>query len=147
VCREWPYKNVKPRIIAEEYLENDGNVNLDVYKFFTFNGEAKIIQMIQNDKTNYETIDYFDTDWKLLPFIQNHPNSEKTLEKPKQLSDMIDLVNKLSSHFNIPFLRIDIYIHKNKLYFSEFTFFSDAGFAKFNPEEYDTKLGEMIKIK
>lgn len=142
--REWPYKNVQPRILAEKYLENDSNAALIVYKVFNFNGIPKIIQVIQGDKTKNETIDYFDTEWNLLNLHQNYPNSQYHLPKPKELNEMLKLSSICSTHF--PFLRTDWYIVGGQIYFSEFTFYSDAGMEPFYPEEWDLKLGEWIEL-
>lgn len=142
--REWPYKNVKPRIIAEEFVKDGDNENLPVYKFLCFDGEPKIIQTIQNDKQPNESIDYFDTEWNLLELRQNFPNSEKPFDKPKQLSEMLEIARKLSAgHI---FVRVDLYVINEKIKFSEFTFFSDCGFAAFYPEKWDFVLGEWIKL-
>ena len=147
-AREWPYKNIKPRIIAEEYIENSEEAfkdnSLIVYKFFCFDGVPEIIQVIQNDKRSDESIDYFDTEWNLLKLRQNFPNSEVHLDKPKRFEEMLKLSSKLSK--NIPFLRVDWYESNEKLLFSEFTFYSDAGTAAFEPEEWDYKLGKMIDL-
>ena len=89
--REWPYKNVQPRVIAEQYMQNGDEVHLKVYKIFNFNGIPKIIQAIQNDKTHDESIDYFDADWNLLDLHQNYPNSKIKTEKPKTLEKMLEL--------------------------------------------------------
>lgn len=142
--REWPYKNVAPRIIAEKYLEDGDRNTLPVYKVFNFNGEPRIIQAIQNDKQIDESIDYFDTNWNKLDMRQNYPNSEYPFEKPKQLSDMLCLAKKLSEGF--AFLRTDFYLVDTKIYFSEYTFYSDAGFAKFFPEKWDRILGDWIQL-
>lgn len=147
--REWPYKNVPPKIIAEEYIKNDDAEQIDnsliVYKVFCFDGKPYILQVIQNDKRPNETIDYFDTEWNLLKLKQNFPNSKTHLKKPQKLDEMLNLSHKLSK--GIPFLRVDWYISNNELLFSEFTFYSDAGMAEFEPKEWDYKLGEMIKLK
>ncbi len=143
--REWPYKNVKPRIIAEEYMEDvNSKESLNVYKIMTFSGEPKIIQTIQNDKKSNETIDYFDTNWNLLDLRQNFPNSEIKLSKPEKLEEMLSLARLMGEGFS--FLRIDFYEVNGKVYFSEFTFYSDSGTAKFNPCEWDEKLGDYIKL-
>lgn len=149
--REWYYKNIKPRIIAEEYVEdNQTEVNkngekcLSVYKFFSFNGEPKIIQTIKNDKTSFRTIDYFNLDWERLPFRQQYPTSEIPVNKPQKLQEMIELVRKLSA--GIHFVRVDLYEVNGDIKFSEFTFFSDAGYAQFYPTEWDTILGSWIKL-
>ena len=141
--REWPYKNVKPRIIAEQYIEDDINPELRVYKVFNFNGSPKIIQMITGDKTDHEYINYYDTEWNLLNLKQNFPNGPID-KKPEQLNEILDLSEKLSQ--NLPFIRTDFYIVNGKVLFSEFTFFSDAGLAIFEPKEWDRKLGDLISL-
>ena len=143
-CREWPYKNVKPRIIVEQFVKDSKEDNLPVYKFFCFNGEPYLVQTIKNDKTSYETIDYFDMDWKFLELKQNFENSEVPLTKPSNFEEMKELAAKLSKGF--PFVRVDLYSVDGKVYFSEFTFFSDAGYQRFYPDEWDLKLGEKIVL-
>ena len=144
--REWPYKNVKPRIIAETYMEDSNSEILNVYKIFTFGGEPKIIQTIQNDKTDSETIDYFDTAWNLLEMKQNYPNSMSPLSKPEKLSEMVSL-SRILAKDSSPFLRTDFYEINGKVYFSEFTFYSDSGTARFTPSKWDTTLGEWLDLK
>ncbi len=143
--REWPYKNVRPRIIAEQYVEdNFGTDSLPVYKIMTFGGVPKIIQTIQNDKMPNESIDYFDADWNLLDLRQNYPNSENPFDRPEKLEEMLSLAKTLSQ--GLPFLRVDFYQVKGKVYFSEYTFYSDTGLATFDPPEWDETLGEWIQL-
>ena len=145
--REWPYKNVKPRILAEQYVEDSfhpDEPSLLVYKIMCFGGAPKIIQTIQGDKTKEETIDYFDTEWNLLNLRQNYPNSERPLSRPEALDEMLRLAGEMS--VGVPFLRVDFYEVEGRPYFSEFTFFSDSGMAKFTPEEWDTILGSWIDL-
>ncbi len=145
--REWPYKNVEPRIIAEEFIEEktvSESQSLVVYKVFCFHGEPKLIQVIQNDKKPNEVVDYYDTDWNLLDIKQNYPNSQSPLAKNILLGKMLDLSRVLSK--DIPFVRVDWYMPDERLLFSENTFFSDGGFAKFTPEKWDKILGEYIKL-
>ena len=142
--REWPYKNVVPRIIAEEYLDDPMQEVLNVYKVFNFNGEPKIIQAIQGDKTKNESIDYFDVDWNLLELRQNYPNSSLHLQRPEQLEKMLELSRKCSKGH--PFLRTDWYIVRGEIVFSEFTFYSDAGMEAFHPEKWDRILGDWIEL-
>lgn len=141
--REWPYKNVSRRIICEEFIESDSPM-LEVFKVFNFNGEPYLIQVIQNDKTENETIDYFDIDWNLLELRQNFPNSLNHIRRPKVLNELLELARKLS--VGIPFVRTDFYITRDRLYFSEFTFFSDSGCERFFPSTWDRKLGDMLKL-
>ena len=144
-CREWPYKNIKPRIIIEKFIKDSKEENLPVYKFFCFDGEPYLVQTIKNDKTSYETIDYFDMDWKFLDLKQNFENSEVPLDKPSNFEEMKDLARKLA--VNQPFVRVDLYSVDGRIYFSEFTFFSDAGYQKFHPEKWDLILGEKIPLE
>ena len=144
--REWPYKNVKPRIIAEKFMKDRDYECLNVFKIFNFNGEPKIIQTIQNDKTQNETIDYFDTEWNLLELKQNFPNSDHPIERPDTLEEMLNLAKILSKDTS-PFIRTDFYEINGKVYFSEFTFYSDSGLAKFTPSDWDLKLGNLINLK
>lgn len=141
-CREWPYKDVEPHIIAESFLSDGVNSILPVYKFFCFNGEPFLAQVIQNDKCSDETIDYVDMEWNLLPVKQNYPNSKIMLEKPSCLNEMIRICRSLTK--GIPFVRCDLYVVQNQVFFSEFTFYSDSGFEPFYPKEWDTILGDKI---
>ena len=142
--REWPYLNVKPRIFAEQFIEDKEYEYLPVYKILCFNGEPKIIQTIQNDKQPDETVDYFDTDWNLLEFTQEYPNSAQPFTKPEKLDEMLALARKLSQEES--FLRVDFYTVNGRVYFSEFTFFTDSGFGQFYPESWDTVLGQWLTL-
>lgn len=144
VVREWPYKDVKPRIIAEEYLQDGDCENLVVYKVLNFAGKPEVIQVIQNDKTPDETVDYFDTEWNLLNIRQNFKNSPVPLSCPAQLDIMLEFARKLSQNMSV--IRTDFYIVNGKIYVSEFTFYSDAGMEAFHPQEWDLKLGELIQL-
>ena len=140
---EWPYMNVKPRIIIEEFIEDDLKPELRVYKVFNFNGNPKIIQMINGDKTEHEYINYYDIDWNLLKLKQNYPNGPID-EKPICLKEILELAKQLSKE--VPFVRTDFYVVNEKIIFSEFTFFSDAGIVPFEPKEWDEILGSWIKL-
>lgn len=143
-CREWPYKGVVPRIFAEKFISDEVNPILPVYKIFCFNGCPRIIQAIMNDKQTNETVDYYDTQWEKLFLKQNFPNNENPLPKPRNLEIMLSIAKELSQGH--AFIRIDLYEANNQILFSEFTFYSDAGFAKFEPEEWDEVLGSWIEL-
>jgi len=146
--REWPYKNVKPRIIAEEYLE-DGHKGLRDYKFFTFNGESKFIYLSEGLE-NHSTakISFFDFDGKMLPFKRtDYAAFDGDTELPKNFDEMRHLSDKLSKSVNCPFVRMDFYNIRGKIYFSEITFSPCGGMLPFSPDEWDTKLGELIRLK
>jgi len=148
-CREWPYKNVKPRIIAEKYMKDSKEQNeggLTDYKFFCFDGEPKLM-FIATDRAaeNVETkFDFFDMEFNHLPFTNGHPNSDKEIRKPEQFELMIELSRKLSK--DIPHVRVDFYESDGKIYFGELTFYHWGGYVPFEPDEWDTKLGNWIQL-
>lgn len=144
--REWPYKNIKPRIIAEQYMVDDSGYELKDYKFFCFNGTPKCM-LIATDRTdvNKETrFDYFDMDFNFLPFEWVYKNSHKKLVKPLAFDEMKEIAKTLS--INIPHVRVDLYEVKGKVYFGELTFFHQGGMAPFKPQKWDVKLGEWIEL-
>ena len=145
VGREWPYKNVKPRIIAEEYIATSEN-DLPDYKFHCFNGKVKLILVCRNRfGTTGMTEDFFDENWSHLDIKRpGHENGTEALERPEKLEEMIALAEKLSQ--NIPFLRVDFYYVNNRIYFGELTFFPASGFTKFVPEQWDTILGSYLQL-
>lgn len=143
--REWPYKNVTPRIIAEKYMIDSTYNELRDYKFFTFGGKPKILYITQGrDSLEETTSDFFDMEYKHLPFIIDHPNSKLYPEKPENFELMKELASKLSQ--NTPQLRVDFYEVDGQVYFGELTFFHCSGFDKFHPEEWDFKLGQWVQL-
>lgn len=144
--REWPYKNVKHRIIAEKYMVDESGYELKDYKFFCFNGIAKVM-FIASDRqnTNEETkFDFFDMEFNHLPFTNGHPNSNKIIIKPKSFEKMKELAEILSE--GIPQVRIDFYDINGNIYFGEMTFSHWSGFVPFIPDEWDYRLGSMINL-
>ena len=146
VWREWPYKNVKPRIIAEKYMEDEKTAELRDYKFFCFNGEAKLLFIATDRQTAGEEtkFDFFDMEFNHLPFTNGHPNAEQPPEKPLCFDEMRELAEKLSA--GIPHLRVDFYEVNGKVYFGELTFSHWSGVVPFDPEEWDYKIGEWITL-
>lgn len=145
--KEWPYKDVTPRIIAEQYINNDeDNDDLKDYKFFCFNGSPKVLFIASDrNKIGEETkFDFFDTDFKFLPFTNGHPNSKQVIEKPKNFDKMLEISAKLSVNF--PHIRVDLYNLNGQIYFGELTFYHWSGIVPFNPEIWDYKLGEMLDL-
>lgn len=144
--REWPYKNVKHRIIAEKYMVDESGYELKDYKFFCFNGIAKVM-FIASDRqnTNEETkFDFFDMEFNHLPFTNGHPNSNKIIIKPKSFEKMKKLAEILSE--GISQVRIDFYDINGNIYFGEMTFSHWSGFVPFIPDEWDYRLGSMINL-
>ena len=144
--REWPYKDVKRRILAEQFMEDEKTSELRDYKFFCFNGEAKMLFVASDrQKEGEETkFDFFDMDYNLLPFTNGHPNSKVQPEKPECFDKMKELAEKLSE--GIPQLRVDFYEVNGRIYFGELTFFHWSGMKPFEPEEWDYKIGEWVKL-
>ena len=143
--REWPYKNVKPRILAETYMEDTTTKELRDYKFFTFNGEAKALFVATERQSGDEPkFDFFDMDYKHLPIRNGHPNADVLPKKPDTFEEMRVLAEKLS--VGIPTLRVDFYEVNGKCYFGELTFFHFSGMTPFEPEEWDYTFGSWLKL-
>lgn len=144
--REWPYKNVKPRIIAEKYMVDDSGYELKDYKFFCFNGIAKIM-FIASDRQNKKEetkFDFYDMEFNHLDIINGHPNSNKKLKKPLSFDIMKEFAEKISQ--SIPQARIDFYDIQGKIYFGEITLFHWSGMVPFVPDKWDYILGDWIKL-
>jgi len=144
--REWPYKNIKPRIIAEQYMEDVKTSELRDYKFFCFNGEVKALFVATERQKKGEEVkfDFFDTEFNRLELKQGHPNAKQCPQKPECFDEMKRLAEKLSQ--GIPHVRVDFYEVNGKIYFGELTFFHFAGIVPFEPQEWDYKFGEWIKL-
>ena len=143
--REWPYKDVPRKIIAEQFMKSDAG-GLTDYKVHCFNGEPKLILVCKDRfaKTGL-TEDFFTQEWEHLDLRRpTHPNAAVTIEKPAELAEMLTLAKTLSA--NIPFLRVDFYIIEHKVYFSELTFFPASGFERFVPEEWDCTFGSWLAL-
>lgn len=143
--REWPYKNVKPRIIIEKYMEDEINKELVDYKFMCFNGKVKcVFTCTDRFEKDGLKVTFFDRNWKKMPFERHYPSSNKNIKKPKNHELMLELAEKLSK--GIPFVRVDFYEINEKVYFGELTFYPGAGFEEFYPEQWDLKLGKMLEL-
>lgn len=141
--KEWPYKNVPRRIIAEEYIEEE-NGELNDYKVFNFNGEPKVIQVDYN-RFKGHLRNLYNTDWEKIDATIEYPSDpNKVINKPAALSQLLDLAKKLS--VSIPHVRTDFYIVENKVYFGEMTFFHGSGFEHFSPDSFERVLGDWIVL-
>ena len=143
--REWPYKNVKPRIIAEPYMEDNKVHELIDYKLMCFNGEVKC-SFTCSERFSQEglKVTFFDNDWKVMPFERHYPSSKNPPQKPLNFNKMLEFATKLSR--GIPFVRVDFYEINGLLYFGELTFFPGNGFEEFTPLEWDYKMGSWLKL-
>lgn len=141
--REWPYKNVKPRIIAEQFMVDESGIELKDYKYYCFDGKVKM--MFVATGRPYDTrFDFFDTNFNHLPVKQGYDWADKPISKPLGFDEMISLAEKLSK--NIPHVRIDFYDINGQIYFGEMTFFDSSGWTPLEPVEWDYKMGSWINL-
>lgn len=146
--REWAYENNYPRrIIIEEFIGYE-NIKKDLcdYKFFCFDGEPHYCQLIQ-DRSTEETIDFYDMEWNHMPFRGLNPQCGSALhiaDKPEDFEQMKNTARRLSKGF--PFVRVDLYSVKKKVYFGELTFYPASGYGHFTPDEWDEKLGDLLNV-
>ncbi len=144
--REWPYKGLKHRIIAEPLLKDGKGDYLTDYKFYTFNGTAKFFYTTSNRGCEGGLKeDFFDVEGKLMELNQEgYYNNPITPELPKNLSKMIEFSTILAK--DTYHLRVDFYEVNGKLYCGELTFFDGGGFYNFTPKKYNNILGDWIKL-
>jgi hypothetical protein len=142
--REWSYKNIKPRIIAEPFLEDSAVHELRDYKFFCFNGTPHFIFIVTNRAIGKTTIDYFDMDFNHLNIVQHYPNATIHIPKPKTWNKMIELARKLSK--DKLHVRVDFYEVDSNTYFGELTFYHFSGFTPFEPDEWDGIVGSWLVL-
>lgn len=143
--REWVYKDIPRRIIAEKYLEDETGELRD-YKFYCFNGEPKFMQLEVGRFTKDNTRNFYDLDWNLLPFGKELPHNPNIIvQKPQKYEEMISIARDLCNPFQ--YVRVDLYQVSGKIYFGELTFFPAGGAADFIPKIYDQIVGEMWELK
>lgn len=138
---EWCYKNIQPKIIAEKYI--DFGEDLLDYKIMCYNGVPRNL-FVCSERNKGLKVTFFDLKWKRLPFTRHYPSSQKEICRPAILNKMLRISSILAKEF--PFARIDFFNWNNKLYVGEITFFPGAALEKFEPYEWDEKLGNMIKL-
>jgi hypothetical protein len=141
--REYPYKNVKPRIIAEKFMVDESGTELKDYKFFCFNGKCKML-FIATDRPVDTRFDFYDTQFKHLPFKQGHPLASKEIKKPKGFEKMVEIAEKLGKGF--PHVRVDLYDINGQIYFGELTFFHFSGNVPFEPAIWDRTIGDWLEL-
>lgn len=142
--REWPYKNVTPRIICEKYMVDESGYELKDYKLMSFNGKVKCSFVCHNRDSDNMYVDFYDNEWNKMPFKRHYPSSPLGIVKPHSYDEMIRIAEKISK--GIPFLRVDFYDINGKIYFGELTFFPGSGFEEFTPDVYDELLGSWIEL-
>ena len=143
--KEWQYKNIRPKILVEKLLiDEHGKVPPD-YKFHCFHGRVEMIH-VDIDRFIDHRRNFYDREWKLLPFICAYESidANQSVSKPEMLKNMIGIAERLSSPFY--YVRIDLYLLDNEIYFGEITFHHESGFKKFNPAKFDMILGEKLRL-
>lgn len=138
--REWPYKSLKPRIICEQFLQDD----IIDYKIMCFGGEPKLIQVHRNRNQSDHSIDFYDTNWKKTNIKRKDNPTGDILKKPSNLSEMLN-ISRILSKGEIH-VRIDLYEVNGEIFFGEKTYYSASGFAGFEKDEHDELLGSWIKL-
>lgn len=143
--REWPYKNVKPRIIVEKFMKDYKTDELRDYKFFCFGGDVKFFK-IDYDRFTYHRANYYSKSGELLPFGEKicPPDYSRSIKMPVNLEKMIELAEILSSGYC--FMRVDFYEVNNKIYFGELTFFPASGLSAFTDNSWDYEIGSYVKL-
>lgn len=142
--RQWPYKEVLPRIIAEQYIENDATGDLRDYKFFTFNGEPKVMYIATGRGTEETFGDFFDMDFKHLDLAIDHRTAPVPPQKPALFEEMKKAAALLAK--GTPQVRVDFYEVNGQFYFGEMTFFHCSGYITFKPDRWDEQFGSWITL-
>jgi hypothetical protein len=141
--REWVYRSLPPRIVAERFLE-DRHGELNDYKIFCFGGEPKMIE-VDFDRFTHHTRNIYDIEWNLQPFGIRFPTDHgRTVPKPSALSEMLDVSRILSGGF--PHVRVDLYDVDGSVFFGEMTFFHGGGVETFTDDEYGHRFGSWLHL-
>lgn len=144
-CRETPYKDVKPRLIVEEYLDALETNGVIEYKIFCFNGEPKLFLVCKGTAHGTgRTNDFYDLDFNHIPVSATYPNASEVESKPEVYEELIEIAKKISK--GIPQVRVDTYVVDGKVYIGEATFYHDGGFCRLKPEKYDLEFGKLIEL-
>lgn len=142
--REWPYKNIRPRIIAEKYMTDESRVELKDYKIYTFGGEPYLIQVDFGRFINHKR-NLYTTSWQYIDEEIEYPRDPSVhIERPECLEEMLECSRKLAE--GTASLRTDFYSINDRIYFGEITFYQEAGFAHFSSEGFARELGDMIVL-
>lgn len=139
VSREWQYRHCPRQILAEEFLE----YNVTDYKFFCFDGEPRYIQL-DFDRFTCHRRAFADIHWQMQPFTTLYDSPASLPPRPTQLDEMLHVVRRLAQ--GLKFVRVDLYIHAERVYFGEMTLHPEGGCGFFIPDSYDHVLGQMLKL-
>ena len=142
IKREYHYKDIKPRILCEQYMEDEETEGLNDYKVFMLAGEPYMIQ-VDLDRFGEHQRNIYDTDWNLLDVEISYPKGP-AVPKPLILDEMLECAKKLAEGFAE--VRVDFYVINKKVYFGEMTFFSGAGFSRYKPRSFEFEMGKKLKL-
>lgn len=142
--REYPYKEVPRKIIAEKFMVDNRYGELRDYKFFCFNGKCEFFFIATGRSTGNVMFDFFDRNLKTIPVVQGHPHAPQLPDIPNNIEEMIAMAEKLGAGF--PQIRIDLYNIDGKIYVGEYTIFHFGGLMPFEPESYDESFGKYIQL-
>ncbi len=144
--REWQYRDIPPRLVVEELMLDDrGRIPSD-FKLLCLTGAETqtIIVEVDLDRHTNHCRNLYDLDWNRLPFDLNYPASDEHVPRPDRLDEMVEVAKGLS--FGFPFVRVDLYSTANGLRFGELTLTPDGGGGRFEPPEWDRRLGDLIEL-
>lgn len=142
--KEYPYRDVPHRFIAEEYMEDESGYELKDYKIFCFDGKPKFLFVATGRQQNDTRFDFYDTEFNHLPVLNGHPNADVWPLKPENFEEMLDVASKLSK--GLTHVRVDLYNVNGRIYFGELTFFHWSGMVPFEPREWDETFGSYINL-
>lgn len=147
VGREWAYKDIEPKIIIEEILkpkdEFQLKYGLNDYKFMCFNGKPELV-WVDIDRHGFHSRKFYTKDWSELEVLSDRESFNGKLHKPFGYEKMIEISTQIAADF--PFVRVDFYSLNNRIYIGELTFYPWSGTVKFNPDEFDYRLGELFNL-
>lgn len=143
--RQWAYKNIRPRLICERYLENEEFGELIDYKFYCYSDNPEVL-FVCTDRFGPEGVKYnaYDMGWNRIYAYKGKPCSELTVDKPDNFIEMVEVARKLCKGF--PFVRVDLYSVKGKIFFGELTFYPDNGICPFSPDKYNYFFGDLFVL-
>jgi hypothetical protein len=142
-AREWSYKNIKPRLMCEKYLENEEFNELIDYKFYCYNNKPEVL-FVCTGRFSVDGVKYnaYDMNWNRIYTYKGKPCSDLVIEKPSTFESMISVAEKLCKGF--PFVRVDLYSVKDQIIFGELTFYPDGGLMPFSPDNYNLFFGNYF---
>ncbi len=144
--REWAYKDIQPKVIAEKYMQDGDNITLTDYKFFCCNGKVRMVMLTSGEAhTKERRQDLYDISFNKLSIKRgNFDNSQIAFKKPGNFKQMTDFAEEIAG--NIPFIRVDFYSIDGNTYFGEIAFYPSGGFSEFQPTEWEERVGSWIDI-